>query len=144
MKKLVVYGLLLVVGTLLAESCRKKEANTPSEKVLGRWKLTKEGSDDNGNGLIESFEFKTVVAAKDYEFQFNGDGTGTRYASFDGQKIPDEPFKWHIKGDSLWIGGKYNDTNSYHILNLNASELTITKRPDVGQVGFQWYYYTKK
>lgn len=144
MKNLIAYSLMLSIAAIFAGSCRKKEAGTIGDKVLGRWKLAKTGSDDNNNGYVEGIEIKPVATAQDYEYQFNGDGTGTRYSSFDGSKLPDESLVWQVRNDSLWIAGKYNDTTMYHILTANASELIITKRPDQAQFGFEWYYYTRK
>ena len=126
------------------DSCRKKEADNPYTKILGRWKLAKTGADYNNNGIIASDEMSNVSASQDYEYLFNNDGTGTLYASYNGKKEPDEPFQWYIKYDSVWIGGKFNDTTTFFIVNNTASDLTLTKRSDHAQGIFEWLYFVRK
>jgi hypothetical protein len=106
-------------------SCTKKKGpDTPYGKMQGKWKLVRVATDNGGGSLV----YAPVPKEQDWQWVFNGDGTGYDVENYNVPGIT-ENFSWRIvNGDSLWIGTTTHDTTLYYIANLSAEQLTITKR----------------
>ncbi len=134
--------LVIVLSPGLGSCTKQKSAATPYERVQGKWKLIKFGSDDNLNGTIEDAEKHFVSSEQDNEVVFNADGTGVNSYAFNNVSSPDVSFNWKIITDgALWVAYSANDTIAYHLEEVSASDMTLTTQ---GAVSLEWYYYIKK
>lgn len=142
-KKIISYTLLLVLIILGANSCSKKKGpDTAYTKLIGKWKLSKLASDDNNDGIIESYEIHPVSSQQDRELLFNNDAVGVEYDTYSGNAQVNLNFEWGvIAGDTLQINYTANDTVKYTIVNITSSDLTMTT---TASQGLQWFYYVKK
>lgn len=135
--------LLSFLALVLITSCAKKESpDTPANRILGKWKLVKTATDDNGNGQIDDVEIHPVPAIVDNEKVFNKDGTGVETNVYNGVTTLPLNFSWKIVGkDSVWVGYVANDTITYYLSTVSSANLTLTTNT---QFGLAWYYYDKK
>jgi hypothetical protein len=142
-KKIISYILLLVLIMLGTGSCSKKQGpDTAITKLIGKWKLTKLASDDNNDGVIESYEIHPESAQDDIELLFNNDAVGVEYDTYSGVAQANLNFEWSIiAGDTLQINYKANDSLTYTLVNITSSDLTMTEN---SKQGLQWFYYVKK
>ena len=144
MKRIPAIALMLLVSfMIMVASCAKKESpGTPYDKLQGKWKLAKEGTDDNDNHIIEPGEVQPVPAAKDYEITFNKDYTGVENNTFNGVVSTPLPFTWSIVGrDSVRCAFSGHDTITYYLVSINSGSLTLQTKT---QFGLAWYNYNRK
>ena len=137
----VLFSMILVIGLI---SCRKKEAtDTSFTRMIGRWKLTAIGTDDNGDGVIENSEVSNEPAANSDILYFGSDSIGTETTIFSGVSSPVLNFKWSLLApDSLWVAYSAHDTVNYYIYLLNSSNLVLATNItlDSGTILVQKYY----
>jgi hypothetical protein len=120
-------------------SCAKKEsANTPSDRLIGKWKKVKFATDDNNNGQIDSWEISAVQPNIVNTVEFKKDNTGVEKTS----GAFDLDFTWEIVGElSLQVIYSANDTIRYNLIDVNSSALNLTTRTSISLAG---YYYDRQ
>ena len=89
MKKNIFAIAAVAVAILTISSCKKKDDTTASrhDMIVGTWKQTQEGSDDNSNGTWDASEHVDVAAADQLTAVFNSNGTGTFSQNYMGTPI---------------------------------------------------------
>lgn len=119
-------------------SCKKRQgADTPFERVQGKWKKIKYATDDNGSQKIEPFEIREVEGGVNNVLVFNGDSTGYETNDF----VPQLDFTWTIVGDSIRRMGSGHLTINYRVEAVNSYNLTLTTNTNLG---LAWYMYEKQ
>ena len=119
-------------------SCKKQHgADTPFDRVQGKWKKVKYATDDNGSKKIEPFEIRDVEGGSTNELVFKGDSTGYETSDFS----PQLDFTWKIVGDSIYRTGTGHLTITYYLAAVNSYNLTLTTNTNLG---LAWYMYEKQ
>jgi hypothetical protein len=127
---------LFLTGGLF--SCKDKSgADTPFERVQGKWKKIKYATDDNGNQQIDPFEIRELEGGVNNELVFNKDSTGYETSNF----APLLNFTWNIVGDSIYRHGTGHLSITYHMEAVNSYNLTLTTNTNLG---LAWYMYQKE
>ena len=134
--------ILLLTGCVMMlaplSSCRRD--NTPestSVMLLGKWTKTQYATDDNANGVLDSWEIHDVSGDITNTLEFRKDATGVELTT----AAPDLNFNWRIGGDiSLIMEYGNADTISYHVDDISGSRLTLSTGTKFGLAG---YYYVK-
>ena len=119
-------------------SCSKDKIQTPFTRMLGTWKEIEYATDDNGNGIIDSWEKQKVPSEVNHRLYFKPDSTG--YETNTG--APQLDFRWRTyPGPTLLMEYNANDTVTYNITEISSVDLTLTTTTSLGLV---WYYYAKQ
>ncbi len=127
--------LLMLMVALFGGSCTKAPIGSPSVRILGKWKKVKFATDDNANGLLDSWEFRNANSAVVNTLDFNKDSTGLETST----GSPDLPFTWYINAEqTLKIEYNTGDAFFYKIIRLDGGKLQITAKTQIGLAG---YYY---
>lgn len=124
-------------------SCRKeKGAETPYDRIQGKWQLIKTATDDNQDGNISNSEIFPVSPQQINQLLFNKDGTGVETNTYSGVASPSLNFRWQIVGnDSVWCAYSGHDTLTFYLAAVSSGNLALTTNTTHG---LAWYYYIKK
>jgi hypothetical protein len=135
--------LLILFLEIGLPSCTKKQAaDTPFNKIQGKWKLTKEATDDNGNNKIDAEEIHATSPQHDNEITFNKGLTGVETNVYNGVVSPPLNFTWKITNEDSSIQCAYtgHDTITYYLVGVTSGSLTLQTNTTKG---LAWYYYNK-
>ena len=112
----------------LFASCKKSDSGPASraETIVGTWKSTEAGTDDNGNGTWEASERQPLPQDSALSLTFMADGSGSVGLSFGGFPVS-VPMKWDLQnGDNdLRVLIDYSgikDTLLQNIVSLSATD----------------------
>ncbi len=121
-------------------SCKKEEKlNTPSSRLLGKWKKVRYATDDNANGVLDEWEMRPVEPGITNVIEFKKDSSGIERTTFS----PDLDFRWFIGGDvSLMTIYSTGDTIAYKVVLVTSANLHISTKTKNGLAGY--YYDTQK
>jgi hypothetical protein len=140
MRKILVLAFILFSAFFVfgLTSCSKKEAaDTPYDRVQGKWKKVKYANDDNNNGTIEFFEIHPVEGNTNNELLFNKDYTGMET----NPGSPDLRFTWKIVGkDSVALAYTAHFNVTYYLREVSSVDLTLMTNTTLG---IAWYYYVR-
>ncbi len=124
MKKLI-FPLCLALSFV---ACKKSDSGSGSrsESMVGTWKSTEAGTDDNANGTWEASERMAIPQDSAAIFVFKSDGSGTVGAAFGGLPIS-IPMKWDLQNsdNDLRVIVDYfgvSDTLIQNIVSLTATD----------------------
>jgi hypothetical protein len=120
-------------------SCKKGTgAATPSENIVGTWKLSQYAYDDNNDGVIESAEIHNQPEGLTQQLAFNGNQGGV--LTTDSYGISEtHSFIWGLSvNDYLQLEYAAHDTVTYYLLTINSSNLILTTTTNSV---LQWYSY---
>jgi hypothetical protein len=137
------FFLLILSSVIVLTSCTKKQAaETPFTRMLGKWKLAKTATDDNGNNIIEGSEIHAVAAGQDNEVTFNKDLTGTETNIYNGVASPPLNFTWKITNEDSSIQCAYtgHDTITYYLVSVSSANLVLQT---FATHGLAWYTYNR-
>ena len=134
---------LILLITFICGSCKKIDQSTSvSQELIGTWKLTEFGTDDNGNGKIDSWELSQVAAGLDDELTFSKNGQGKEITKENNASSLELDFYWSVSGaDSVYRIGTGHEDITYYISNIGSSNLSMLEETTSGLVG---YVYTRK
>jgi hypothetical protein len=146
MKKYTSILLLPVMAMMIAglgACAKKKEPDTTAGKIIGKWKKIQYATDDNQNGIIDAEEITNQPSSIDDELFFASSQTGNETTTINKNKseVTVLEFDWSVSENKLWIGYRANDTVTYSVVNINASNLIITTNTSRG---LAWYSYAKQ
>ncbi len=132
--------IFLIIGLV---SCAKKEAaQTPFNRIQGKWKLVKTATDDNGNKLIDDYEIHPVPSVQDNEITFNKDLSGIETNVYNGVTSTPLYFTWAIiSQDSVWCAYTGHDTLTYYLISVTSGTLALQTNT---RFGLAAYYYNRK
>jgi hypothetical protein len=122
-------------------SCKKKHNPSAQDNIVGKWKITEEATDLNGNGVMDANEIHIDTSLSNIIVTFNANGTAITSLS----GLPYYSFLWALTNNSTYL--KTTDTSSggaiqfLHIDNLTSSSMTL-KDTTGGTVG--WEVWTKQ
>lgn len=128
---------LLCVLFLMASACRKDKDNHVRENLLGKWKATENGRDDNANGKLDDGESFPDIVYVGNDVVFDADGTLTlvNSTSLRGRKT------WELlHGDSYLRITEPAYATDYHIDAITSSSLTLK---DTSNGRISWYMFSK-
>jgi hypothetical protein len=115
-------------------SCQKSTVTNPSVRIIGKWKKANYATDDNVNGVIDSWEMRKASTAVVNVLEFKKDNSGIETST----GSPYLGFSWSLSGGLLKITYNTGDAFSYNVMLLNSAKLNITAKTSVGLAG---YYY---
>ncbi len=143
-KLLPVAALSLVAGlSIWAQSCTKNTLQTPFNRLIGSWRLTQTGTDDNENGKLDTHETVTPPTGYSDIIKFNKDYTGVEEISYD-STVSDFPFTWALPaGDSIVRYYSGHDTVVSYIQQINGSNLTLENMKTTYSPVLTWNIYKK-
>lgn len=117
-------------------SCNKKNAvSSASSRLVGKWKKVRYATDDNRNGILDSWEEHPTDPTILNELQFKGDSTGVETTT----QAPELNFHWWLSTEGqLVVVYTTGDTTFYRISYATLANLYLTSNTNLGLVG---YYY---
>jgi hypothetical protein len=140
MKKLILPIVLIATMMGTVTSCKKKNAETTKDKLVGTWTRKQEAVDNNGNHLMDTSEI--VADTNNFTYKFNSDGSGNAAGVYSGMQVS-YAINWTLTPDNKWIKlsiPSQPDTISVHIDNLDAHNLTLE---DTFNSNYSWGIFTK-
>jgi hypothetical protein len=120
-------------------SCTKKAGPSSNyTRLLGKWKKVSYSTDDNGNGLLDSWEIHKLEANISSTLEFKKDSTGLET----GTNSPDLAFMWSLNGEGTLVTAyDTGDTILYKLVSVSSANLQLTTKAKFGLAG---YYYDRK
>jgi len=117
-------------------SCKKtKIPSGTAAKLEGKWLKVRYATDDNANGLLDSWEEHSVEPGTTNTIEFKSDSTGIETD----KNSQDIAFRWMLNGElSLMIIYHTGDTVVSKITFINGAHLDLSSKAKFGLVG---YYY---
>ena len=138
------FFILLIISSVIGvASCTKKQAaETPFTRIMGKWKLVKTATDDNGNGKIDGEEIHPVPSVQDNEITFNKDFTGVETNVYNGVVSPPLNFFWSVTNEDSSIQCAFtgHDTITYYLVTVSSGSLTLETNTTLGLAS---YYYNR-
>ncbi len=125
--QIILFTLLLLPIILGSVACTKgKSADTPAERIVGRWKKMKYGLDDNNDKTFQAREIHWQPPQIDDEVTFNSDGTGKETTTSNTTDMIVLSFTWRVTPQNkVWVAYKTHDTVSYYIRTVNSENLEL-------------------
>jgi hypothetical protein len=131
---------ILLLGTV-AVSCNKDILQTPTQRLVGKWKQTQYATDDNHNKSLDAAEISNVQISLTDEISFNADSTGVETVAVEGSKT-NYPFIWLVFPNGQIVRyGVGRDTFVYTIQSVSANGLTLQTS---NANGLAWYIYARE
>jgi len=139
---LAILSTLFVLSAVVSiVSCtKKKQPETISTRVTGRWKKIQYATDDNSNGLIEQQEIRTQPVNFNDVLSFDPETTGYQAVNHD-NFTDTAAFTWFVGGDSLFISYDAHLSLRFHIEHVSSGRLELLTK---ASVGLAWYNYVKE
>ena len=131
-------ALALLLGVSVISCRRKDQLDTPYTKLPGKWKKVQYATDDNQNGIIDSWEIHSVESSVTNLLTFKSDSTGADSTT----GSLNINFRWKVlHDDSVWIARSGHDTTVYWLAQLSGKNLALTTST---AFGLAWYGYVKQ
>ncbi len=126
---------------LVACSCGKGTVDgSKSSRMLGKWLEVQFATDDNANGVMDSWEVHNVGKNVVDVMVFNKDSSGYESVHAEDSTMT-YPFTWvYLSGDSISRSGIGHDTVTYQITKITSVNLTLMNYTVNGRV---WYLFNK-
>lgn len=125
--QIILFTLLLLPILLGMGSCTKaKPADTPYDRIQGKWKKVKYGLDDNNDKTFQAREIHWQPPQIDDEVTFNSDGTGKETTTSNNTDMIVLSFVWKVTPQNkVWVAYKTHDTVTYSIYRVNSENLEL-------------------
>ena len=126
LNNLIIVTCISFATALSVASCKKSSTN----KLVGTWKVTQTGADQNGNGNIDAGEmvsFDSVGMGAIVTYTFNSNGTGTERIVFTGFLDSSISVKWTLANadKDLTITDNTGASESLHVTTLTGTDLVL-------------------
>lgn len=113
----------LFLLSIMGVSCKKDKSLSRSELLVGTWRLSAAGLDNNMNGTLETAEHITIPAGTDIIETFNTDHTGRTVTIISGNATMSN-FTWQLKNNDQQLTTTTTGTGSSVVTNVQISQLT--------------------
>lgn len=130
MQKIIIPATIALLSLSVLPSCKKK-SDDPSrtQLLMGSWKATQQGADDNTNGSWDQSEHHTISSDSTGTFTFSNNGSGTLAVTVMGMPFS-QPFTWNLMNNDqdlrmIITGFGSNDTTDLNIVTIDASNLIL-------------------
>lgn len=152
MKKLLTSAIATVCLMTIIASCSKTNNVTPTPtqnatqpQIVGIWRVTDQGQDNNNNGTIESSEKYPLDTSENSVLTFNQNGT-TRH-KYTNSDVPilnfDENGTWTLinNNQEIRIISSSSDTTYLIIKSVTSNNLVLV---DPDQAILPWFFMTRQ
>ena len=126
---------------LFSVSCNKSEPlTTPTDILVGKWRLAEIATDDNNNRVLDQNEIKPEDPNDLTTFSFHYGGQGVEERNYYGV-ITDYYFTWQILGGSQYLQRfmEGHDTITQKILTFSPAKTTLLDTTGI----YVWYILQK-
>ncbi len=125
MKKAMIWIGSVVLGcSLLFGACRKEDAPTRSQLIVGNWAVNAYGEDDNMNGILDENEQDNIPSGAGLVLTIRTDNTGVGTLNQSGKDPVTKGFTWQLINNDqdvrVTIDGKVSIA---HIAKISANQL---------------------
>ncbi|NDC42305.1 MAG: hypothetical protein EBZ77_12280 [Chitinophagia bacterium] len=128
---------LISVLLLLMGACKRAEkVENAFTRITRNWKLVQTATDNNGNNLLDDFEYSALPASVTDYYNFKTDNTGLETVTSENGITSYYPFTWNLAADTLQVTKAGGSATLYYVQSLSNVKMNLVTESRFGLAGY--------